>query len=52
MSFIARRGPFTVTDLIRRYRLEGILAGLRSPQSAGETISRIASRWACTTCRT
>jgi len=35
----------SVTDLIRTYRLEGILADLRSPQSADETISRIASRW-------
>ena len=35
----------SVTDLIRTYRLEGILADLRSAPSAGETISQIASRW-------
>jgi AraC-like DNA-binding protein len=35
----------TVTELIRSYRLDGILADLRSPASAGEAISRIAARW-------
>jgi len=37
-------GP-TVTELIRSYRLDGILADLRSPASAGDAISRIAARW-------
>jgi AraC-like DNA-binding protein len=35
----------TVTELIRSYRLDGILADLRSPASAGDSISRIAARW-------
>jgi AraC-like DNA-binding protein len=35
----------TVTELIRSCRLEGILADLQSPASAGEAISRIAARW-------
>jgi AraC-like DNA-binding protein len=35
----------TVTELIRSYRLDGILADLRSRASAGEAISRIAARW-------
>jgi AraC-like DNA-binding protein len=35
----------TVTELIRSYRLDGILSDLRSPGSAGDAISRIAARW-------
>jgi AraC-like DNA-binding protein len=35
----------TVTELIRSCRLDGILADLRSPASAGDAISRIAARW-------
>ncbi len=35
----------SVTELIRSYRLDGILADLRSPGSAQDTISRIAARW-------
>ncbi|MGD0924541.1 MAG: helix-turn-helix domain-containing protein [Streptosporangiaceae bacterium] len=35
----------TVTARIRSYRLERILADLRSPGSADDSISRIAARW-------
>jgi AraC-like DNA-binding protein len=35
----------TVTELIRSCRLDGILADLQSPASAGDAISRIAARW-------
>ena len=35
----------SVTDLIRAYRLDGILGDLRAPGSAHDTISRIAARW-------
>ena len=35
----------SVTELIRSCRLDGILADLRSPASAGDAISRIAVRW-------
>jgi AraC-like DNA-binding protein len=35
----------SVTELIRSYRLDGILADLCSPGSAQDTISRIAARW-------
>ena len=35
----------TVTELIRSYRLDGILGDLQSPASAGDAISRIATRW-------
>lgn len=35
----------SVTDLIRAYRLDGILADLRAPSSADDTIGRIAARW-------
>ncbi len=35
----------SVTDLIRSYRLDGILADLRAPGSAHDTIGRIAARW-------
>jgi AraC-like DNA-binding protein len=35
----------TVTELIRSYRLDGILADLQSPASAGDAISQIATRW-------
>jgi AraC-like DNA-binding protein len=35
----------TVTELIRSGRLDGILADLQSPASAGDAISRIAARW-------
>jgi AraC-like DNA-binding protein len=35
----------TVTELIRSYRLDGILSDLRSPGSARDAISRIAARW-------
>jgi AraC-like DNA-binding protein len=35
----------TVTELIRSYRLDGILADLQSPASAGDAISGIAARW-------
>ena len=35
----------SVTELIRSCRLDGILAELRSPASAADSISRIAGRW-------
>ncbi len=35
----------TVTELIRSYRLEGILGELRSPDLSGDGISQIAARW-------
>jgi AraC-like DNA-binding protein len=35
----------TVTELIRACRLDGILADLRSPAMAGDSIGRIAARW-------
>ena len=37
-------GP-TVTELIRGYRLDRILAGLRSPATARDSISQVAARW-------
>ena len=37
-------GP-TVTELIRGYRLDRILADLRSPAAARDSISQVAARW-------
>jgi AraC-like DNA-binding protein len=37
-------GP-TVTELIRGYRLDRILADLRSPAAARHSISQVAARW-------
>ena len=41
---LTQPGP-TVTELIRGYRLDRILAGLRSPAAAGDSISQVAARW-------
>jgi AraC-like DNA-binding protein len=35
----------SVTELIRAYRLDGIMADLRSASSASETINQVAARW-------
>jgi AraC-like DNA-binding protein len=35
----------SVTDLIRAYRLDGIMADLRSASSASDTINQVAARW-------
>lgn len=35
----------SVTELIRAYRLDEILADLRSASSASDTINQVAARW-------